>query len=647
MVQQGGDGGTLSMAAAMESAGPDCTQTETRFQEFLETLPAPTEQTVAEVLAMVTRNSGRGKPRWNVTVLVDGLGVVNPALDWHHVARHLDLPDFRVPDGDALETLMRAWRHAVSDSFPLSALVGGLWTNAEGQLSLLEQATTAEPEVFSWAHAERRQEPVEGLTNDKSPIGTSNSCWLCLDLYSTLAALAASGFEQEVKAILDHPLKACPEVFLLGAAAVSGGWGSLQADVIETLGTSYLQANPNSGVVLRRLWPLNQNLVLRCMIALQAQESTSVARLLDVCQELRALTQVLEATPAPFCLELAALAARREYLNLEKWLGDQFSARGVAFMQASVSFLDAKLREDLPASAHGPARLNISVETLAVFLRVLAANAGEVPTDTLQQLKLVQAVAVQAHPELASVISEAGVMEAFPQDVEEEANAAFQKMYQGQLSVDDVISLLLRFKAGMEAREQDVYACMVHNLFDEFRFFFKYPEQELQTTALLFGKLVSHKLVSAVSLGIALRYVLDSLKNEPSHKLFKFGVTAALQFKDELDQFPTFANQLVSLPGLQDSNSELYKAASTAVAKAAKVQPATSAAAAPEPKKIGGDSPMNAAGFPTSMPNAPTTPNMLFSTINAETLEQAAQAADYPVPETSVSKLEYANDVVN
>lgn len=35
-------------------------------------------------------------------------------------------------------------------------------------------------------------------------------------------------------------------------------------------------------------------------------------------QELKGLTVVLDATPAPFCLELAALAARREYLNLEK-----------------------------------------------------------------------------------------------------------------------------------------------------------------------------------------------------------------------------------------------------------------------------------------------------------------------------------------
>ena len=635
-------GNDESMAASMERLGPQCTESETRFQEFLETVAAPTEQTVAEVVAMITRSSVKGKGTWNVTVLVDGLTVANPALDWHHVAGHLDVPGFQVPDEAALEMLMRIWRQAIADTFPLSSLVGGLWKNAEGQLSFLRQATKAEPEVFSWAHAEKRQEPVDGLTPDRSPIGTSNSCWLCLDLYTTLAALAASGYEAEVRGVLDHPLKVCPEVFVLGAATVEGGWGPLQGD-IDALATSYLQTNPNSTVLLRRIWPLNRDMVLRCMIALQRKDPTSVARLLDVCQELRSLSAVLEATTAPFCLELAALSARREYLNLEKWLCDQFASRGVSFMQASVSFLDEKLREDPPPSTHGgPARLSISVETLAVFLRVLAANAGEVPTDTLQQLKLVQAVAVQAHPELATVISEAGVMEAFPQDVEEEANAAFQKMYQGELSVDDVISLLVRYKAGMEAREQDVYACMAHNLFDEFRFFYKYPEQELKTTALLFGKLISNKLVSSVSLGIAMRYIHDSLKNEPSHKLFKFGVTASLQFKDMLDQFPTFANQLVSHTALKEASPELYQAAQDAVAKIAKASH-VAPAAVPQPQASQEETgnvreqasrQINGNAFQTAMPNAPATPNLLFSTINAETLEQAASANDYPVPDT-------------
>lgn len=133
-----------AMASSMEKLGPSCTENETKFQEFLETVPAPTEHTVAEVIAMITRNSGKNMPSWNIIVLVDGLALANPALDWHHVAQHLDVPGFQVPDEVALEMLMRIWRQAISDTFPLSSLVGGLWKNAEGQLSFLRQATRAE-----------------------------------------------------------------------------------------------------------------------------------------------------------------------------------------------------------------------------------------------------------------------------------------------------------------------------------------------------------------------------------------------------------------------------------------------------------------------------------------------------------------------
>ena len=640
-------------ASALSSLSPAHTASETAFQEFLETVPAPTEQTVAEILAMILKSPAGDAKSWNVTVLVDGIELKNPALDWHHVAALLDLGSFHVRDEGALEMLMRIWRQAISDTFPLSSLVGGLWKNAEGQLSFLRQATRAEPEVFSWAHADKRQEAVEGLTSDRSPVGTSNSCWLCLDLYTTLAALAASGFQKDVRSILEHPLKVCPEVFVLGAATVEGGWGELQGDV-DGLAVTYLsgQANANSTVVLRRLWGLNADMVLRCMAQLQRSDPTSVSRLLDVCQELRALSAVLEATPAPFCLELAALAARREYLNLEKWLCDQFTSRGVTFMQASVSFLDAKLREDGGDKESGggkakegsQVRPSISVETLAIFLKVLAANAGEVPTDTLQQLKLVQAVAVQAHPELATVISEAGVMEAFPQDVEEEANTAFQRMYQGELSVDDVIQLLVRYKAGMEAREQDVYACMAHNLFDEFRFFYKYPEQELQTTALLFGKLISNKLVSTVSLGIAMRYIYDALKNEPSHKLFKFGITATLQFKDIVGQFPVFAKQLVGLPELKNACPELYKACASVEDK-----PEPEPAPAPVPAAPTSGLQVGAASFSNTSGMAAKPNTMLFSTINADTLEQATDASSFKSPDQAlIDKVHFlVNNITN
>ena len=52
---------------------------------------------------------------------------------------------------------------------------------------------------------------------------------------------------------------------------------------------------------------------------------------------------------------------------------------------------------------------------------------------------------------------------------------------------------------------------MVHNLFDEYRYA-QYPDKHLMTTALLFGALVEHGLVSNITLGMFLRYVLEALQ---------------------------------------------------------------------------------------------------------------------------------------
>ena len=48
---------------------------------------------------------------------------------------------------------------------------------------------------------------------------------------------------------------------------------------------------------------------------------------------------------------------------------------------------------------------------------------------------------------------------------------------------------------------------MIHNLFDEYRFFNKYPEKELRITAILFGTLIRHDLTASFDTSFVLRYI--------------------------------------------------------------------------------------------------------------------------------------------
>lgn len=67
-----------------------------------------------------------------------------------------------------------------------------------------------------------------------------------------------------------------------------------------------------------------------------------LSRILDVAQDLKALSMLLNAQSAqsyPFIIDLACLASRREYLKLEKWLSDKIGEHGEAFISACVKFL--------------------------------------------------------------------------------------------------------------------------------------------------------------------------------------------------------------------------------------------------------------------------------------------------------------------
>ena len=56
--------------------------------------------------------------------------------------------------------------------------------------------------------------------------------------------------------------------------------------------------------------------------------------------------------------------------------------------------------------------------------------------------------------------------------------------------------MLKRFKDSPVKKEKDVFACMLRNLFEEYKFFPQYPEKELNTTAVLFGGIIEQGLVT-------------------------------------------------------------------------------------------------------------------------------------------------------
>ena len=58
---------------------------------------------------------------------------------------------------------------------------------------------------------------------------------------------------------------------------------------------------------------------------------------------------------------------------------------------------------------------------------------------------------------------------------------------------------------------------------------------------------------SYVSLSLALRYVLESLKKPPSKKMYLFGLAALDKFKGRLREFPQYCASIASIPHFNHS----------------------------------------------------------------------------------------------
>lgn len=77
--------------------------------------------------------------------------------------------------------------------------------------------------------------------------------------------------------------------------------------------------------------------------------------------------------PFLFTIDLAALATRREYLNLEKWLQDKMIEHDEEFSVACLKFLSRKVRAELARHESNPAPTTVplSMDVVTVFIKVL------------------------------------------------------------------------------------------------------------------------------------------------------------------------------------------------------------------------------------------------------------------------------------
>lgn len=178
---------------------------------------------------------------------------------------------------------------------------------------------------------------------------------------------------------------------------------------------------------------------------------------------------------------------------------------------------------------------------------------------------------LQIHPRLMNLMPGSDVEPGFnvvsySPEIEAEVDSIYKQMYDEHITIDEVISLLQRNKNSSNPRDHEIFSCMLHFLFDEYKFFQSYyPPRELAMTGYLFGSLIQYQLVDYIPLGVAIRYVLDALNCPPETNLFKFGLQALVRFESRLPEWQPLCQALMKITHLLDARPELVNILSRAI----------------------------------------------------------------------------------
>ena len=366
----------------------------------------------------------------------------------------------------------------------------------------------------------------------------------------------------------------------------------------------FLAGHPNHQLVFMRIWQIDSNYLTTAFREFYDENNLNITRILDVAQDLKVsnfelgseiqlnvykflqiLEALLEVRPFTFALDVAALASRREYLNLDKWLQDHVNRYHGEFLHSVITFLAAKMDSEktcrLSETPIESRTMPLNAHVVTVILRVLRSRSARfsmlvsnicanltisteyMPEADVEACLDVRNACLQIHPRLmnltpGSEIEPGFAVMSYSADIEAEVDNIYKQMYDTATSIDEVTNMLQRFKASQNPRDHELFSCMLHFLFDEYRFFQSdYPARELSLTAYLFGSLIRHQLIDYIPLGIAIRYILDALGCAPHTNLFEFGIQALNRFEFRLPEWRPLCEALSHIPQFAEARPDL------------------------------------------------------------------------------------------
>ena len=351
--------------------------------------------------------------------------------------------------------------------------------------------------------------------------------------------------------------------FACSASGIPKPWSPTHSQFLTRTITECLARNQeNYSFILHILWKQDKNFVYQHLVQTHSDDPLKLPQLLEHIEEHGWLKELCIMMTG-FGIDLAALAHRKELLDLHEWAQDKLQRGAIEFTNALTKFLIIKTQDELRTSRMeqlAPRTVSLAMKTVHAMLEILEEHLK----DRRDELNQLERQCMQAFPRLCNYgegfddVIEANGAESntLPTGPDGAMQDYYKRMYSRELEVREVIEGLRDCKTSNDPEKQDLFACMIHGLFDEFVCFNEYPIGPLQTTAVLFGGIINYRLVNNIALNVAREMVLESVQDyTPDLPMYKFGLQALQPFLGRLPEWPDFCQRLVQVSGLQGTEA--------------------------------------------------------------------------------------------
>lgn len=567
-----------SLVRLVQRSGPRATESLERCKAMLEAaeLQDISYQQVSTVLLfmVIAKDEPAYNPHNFISALREHRG--GQRLDWQDILHSFDSDGIKItrPQFKALfNALMPLAREY--ENFDVQLLWGGDWHHGETQLTFASAFLSFSQDELDASQIPRLRksftiEDFEDGSDEVKAYAESavRHPFVSFDAAKALFNMVFRSSDTYAHAqslgVIENVINPRMDLFVCAVSAVPKPWGALQDQAMRQLIDPFFAKNlPGHAFVLHLLQKRDRPW-LAVRMQQFAQQGPDHLQFVFEHAVAHNMLDYLISQSNELSLDLATFGHARDLFNLERWLDQMAHTVQASRLLAALSqFLRTRAEDEIQAHRDPDQSLGyipLSVKTVHLLLKYLG-DAG-LPEDEQVQL---QRSCIQGYPRLINygegfdaIIDASGQHgNAMTADADARMQEHYKLMYSGVRQVRDIIEDLQTYKTSEDPAEQDLFACMIFGLFDEYNCFSEYPMDALATTAVLFGSIVNFNLLSQVALKAALAMVLEAVRDHPpQEKMFKFGLQALLHCKDRLPEWPLFSGRLHQVPGLRSTQIE-------------------------------------------------------------------------------------------